>query len=101
MALFQAGVVDVNSQHRINKWTALHWAAKRNNSEIVKILVENGAEKLMENDKGEIAAQLTTSDEVRRLLGWRGEEKTEQNFVPNETVLPTEQESSNVSEKVK
>ena len=29
--LFKAGVVDVNSQHRMNKWTALHWAAKRNN----------------------------------------------------------------------
>jgi ankyrin repeat protein len=49
----QAGVADVNSQHRINKWTALHWAAKRNNPEIVKILIENGAEKLVENDKGE------------------------------------------------
>ena len=43
----------MNSQHRINKWTALHWAAKRNNPEIVKILIENGAEKLVENDTGE------------------------------------------------
>jgi ankyrin repeat protein len=69
----------------MNKWTALHWAAKRNNPEIVKILVENGAEKLVENDKGEIALQLTTSDEVRALLGGRVEEKTIENVISSET----------------
>ena len=40
--------------------------------EIVKILIENGAEKLVENDKGEIALQLTSNEEVRILLGGGG-----------------------------
>ena len=40
--------------------------------EIVKILMENGAEKLVENDKGEIASQLTSNEEVRVLLGGGG-----------------------------
>jgi len=63
----------------------LHWAAKRNNPEIVKTLVENGAEKLVENDKGQIALQLTTSDEVRALLGGRVEEKSKENVINSET----------------
>ncbi len=62
----------------------MHWAAKRNNPEIVKILVENGAEKLVENDKGQIALQLTTSDEVRALLGGRVEEKSKENVISSE-----------------
>ncbi len=63
----------------------MHWAAKRNNPEIVKTLVENGAEKLVENDKGQIALQLTTSDEVRALLGGRVEEKSKENVINSET----------------
>ena len=82
----------MNSQHRINKWTALHWAAKRNNPEIVKILIENGAEKLVENDKGEIAVQLTSCDEVRTLLGWTGQNVSTQNVAKNETTSPTTDE---------
>ena len=29
--------IDVNSKHKINGWTALHWAARRNNVEAVKV----------------------------------------------------------------
>ena len=53
--------------------------------EFVKILIENGAEKLVENDKGQISVQLTTSDEVRVLLGGCVEEKQKQVVSKNET----------------
>ena len=28
---------DINSKHKMNGWTALHWAARRNNVEAVKV----------------------------------------------------------------
>ena len=34
--------VNVNSQHDINGWTALHWAAKRNHLNIVNLLCNHG-----------------------------------------------------------
>ena len=83
----------------MNKWTALHWAAKRNNPEIVKILVENGAEKLVENDKGKIALQLTTSDEVRALLGGRVEEKTRENVIRSETASTSDNDVTAVRDR--
>ena len=29
--------VDVNDKHKINGWTALHWAARRNHQHIIKV----------------------------------------------------------------
>ena len=29
--------IDVNSKNKMNGWTALHWAARRNNVEAVKV----------------------------------------------------------------
>ena len=29
--------VDVNDQHKMNGWTALHWAAKRNEIQAIKV----------------------------------------------------------------
>ena len=34
--------VNTNSQHDINGWTALHWAAKRNHLNIVNLLCNHG-----------------------------------------------------------
>ena len=31
--------VDINNQHKINGWTALHWAAKRQMTNVVKVSV--------------------------------------------------------------
>lgn len=60
--------VNVNSQHDINGWTALHWAAKRNHLNIVNLLCNHGAEKSVTTNKGETAASLTTEGVIRVLL---------------------------------
>ncbi|XP_022108404.1 ankyrin repeat domain-containing protein 40-like isoform X2 [Acanthaster planci] len=66
--LLQLGV-NVNAQHRINGWTALHWASKRGHPTIVRHLLTNGADRSLTNGKGETAAQLTDKEEIHSLLG--------------------------------
>ena len=64
---------NLNSAHKINGWTALHWAAKRNHKNIVKYLIrEAKADTTIKNNKGELAADLTTDQEIRTLLGAEG-----------------------------
>ena len=29
--------VDINDKHKINGWTALHWAARRNQQQVIKV----------------------------------------------------------------
>jgi len=60
--------VNVNSQHDINGWTALHWAAKRNHLNIVNLLCNHGADKNITTNKGETAASLTTEGVIKVLL---------------------------------
>ena len=63
--LLQQGA-DVNAQHKINGWTALHWAAKRNNMRIVETLLTNGADRNLYTSKGEQAYQ--GSDQIHLML---------------------------------
>ena len=35
-ALISSGI-DVNSKHKMNGWTALHWAARRNEIQSIKV----------------------------------------------------------------
>ncbi|CAH1154652.1 unnamed protein product [Phaedon cochleariae] len=44
--------IDVNSQNSMNGWTALHWACKRGNEDIAKILIANGADQHIKDFKG-------------------------------------------------
>jgi len=60
--------VNVNAQHDINGWTALHWAAKRNHLNIVNLLCNHGADKNIPTNKGEVAAQLTGEGVIKVLL---------------------------------
>jgi len=60
--------VNTNSQHDINGWTALHWAAKRNHLNIVNLLCNHGADKNVTTNKGEVAAQLTSEGVIKVLL---------------------------------
>ena len=60
--------VKVNSQHDINGWTALHWAAKRNHLNIVNKLLNHGADKSIKTNKGEVPASLTQENVIKVLL---------------------------------
>ncbi|RMB92309.1 hypothetical protein DUI87_31421 [Hirundo rustica rustica] len=65
---------DIDSRNEINGWTCLHWACKRNHTQVVSLLLEAGADKQVLTAKGELAAQLTSKPDIRRILG---EEQTE------------------------
>ncbi|XP_076853415.1 ankyrin repeat domain-containing protein 40 [Brachyhypopomus gauderio] len=66
--LVESGV-NVNSQNEINGWTCLHWACKRNHKNIVAYLLNSGADKEILTAKDELAVQLTSKPDIRRLLG--------------------------------
>ncbi|KAM4598730.1 ankyrin repeat domain-containing protein 40 [Polymixia lowei] len=74
--LVESGV-NVNSQNEINGWTCLHWACKRNHKHIVSYLLDSGADKEILTAKDELAAQLTSKPEIKRLLGVEVEEVAE------------------------
>ncbi|XP_068269633.1 ankyrin repeat domain-containing protein 40-like [Nyctibius grandis] len=65
---------DINSRNEINGWTCLHWACKRNHAPVVSCLLEAGADKQILTSKGELAAELTSKPDIRKILG---EEETE------------------------
>ncbi|TRY56073.1 hypothetical protein DNTS_017920 [Danionella cerebrum] len=75
-SLVETGV-NVNSQNEINGWTCLHWACKRNHKHIVAYLLNAGADKDILTAKEELAVQLTSKPEIRRLLGVEEEEEPE------------------------
>ncbi|KAM8843957.1 ankyrin repeat domain-containing protein 40 [Spinachia spinachia] len=66
--LVESGV-NVNSQNEINGWTCLHWACKRNHKHIVSYLLGYGADQEILTAKDELASQLTSKPEIKRLLG--------------------------------
>ncbi|KAM7386721.1 hypothetical protein PAMA_009374 [Pampus argenteus] len=74
--LVESGV-NVNSQNEINGWTCLHWACKRNHKHIVSYLLSCGADKEILTAKDELASQLTSKPEIKRLLGVEAEEGPE------------------------
>lgn len=47
----------------------MHWACKRNHKHIVAYLLNAGADKDILTAKEELAVQLTSKPEIRRLLG--------------------------------
>ncbi|KAL1452699.1 hypothetical protein WDU94_006903 [Cyamophila willieti] len=61
--------IDINAQHEMNGWTALHWAAKRGQKDIVSYLLKHGADKTLFTSKDETPLALATKPEVRILLG--------------------------------
>lgn len=75
-ALVESGV-NVNSQNEINGWTCLHWACKRNHKHIVSYLLGCGADKDILTAKDELASQLTSKADIKRLLGVEVEEVPE------------------------
>ncbi|CAG04114.1 unnamed protein product [Tetraodon nigroviridis] len=74
--LVESGV-NINSQNEINGWTCLHWACKRNHKHIVTYLLACGADIEILTAKDELASQLTSKPEIKRLLGVEVEEVPE------------------------
>lgn len=93
-SLLNSGV-DVNARHHMNGWTALHWAAKRGNLNIAKLLLKNGADKDICNEKGETASNLCgTNPSLNVLFGGEpngdasSSEREELPIVPNYIAHP-------------
>jgi len=80
--------VNTNSQHDINGWTALHWAAKRNHLNIVNLLCNHGADKNIQTNKGEVAAQLTSEGVIKVLLNAQASKLAPLPSTPKEPKLP-------------
>lgn len=59
--------VSVKSSNR-KGMTALHYAVQGSNLELVKYLLKKGANKNLKNKAGKTAVDLSSSDEIRRLL---------------------------------
>lgn len=90
--------VNINSQNRVNKWTALHWAAKRDHPDIVRLLLAHEADTTLLSSNGERAADMAKGAEVRQLLNGGddksgcecgSEQKTDLPFVPNYLAAPS------------
>lgn len=47
----------------------MHWACKRNNEDVVRLLLNNGANPNLENNKGEKPVNLSTTPSIQLLLG--------------------------------
>ena len=60
--------VNVNSQNKVNGWTGLHWAAKRNHKHVVSYLLNNGADLSICTFEKELALELTQSKDIKKLL---------------------------------
>ncbi|EFA08022.2 ankyrin repeat domain-containing protein 40 isoform X2 [Tribolium castaneum] len=54
--------LDINAKNSVNGWTALHWAAKRGNSQVADILLSHGANPKIQNLKGEDPSQAPLDD---------------------------------------
>ncbi|XP_064006549.1 ankyrin repeat domain-containing protein 40-like isoform X2 [Pogoniulus pusillus] len=60
---------DINSRNEINGWTCLHWACKRNHAQVVSLLLAAGADRQLLTARGELAAELTSKADIRKMLG--------------------------------
>jgi ankyrin repeat protein len=71
--------VDINSQNGVNGWTALHWAAKRSHKHVVSFLLQSGANPTIRSHKNELAANVTQSEKIKRLLSGEESESVQDN----------------------
>ncbi|KAJ8946303.1 hypothetical protein NQ318_004192 [Aromia moschata] len=74
--------IDVNAQNSVNGWTALHWACKRGNEEVAKLLVSHGADKSIKTFKGETPIDLCGYPNTLEQLGVQQDELGLK-FIPN------------------
>ncbi|CAF1403009.1 unnamed protein product [Adineta ricciae] len=60
--------LNINSRNAMNGWTALHWAAKRNHTDVVNYLLDNGADRSVQAHDQSTAAHVCKSDALREIL---------------------------------
>ncbi|CAM4980936.1 unnamed protein product [Rotaria socialis] len=60
--------LNVNSQNAMNGWTALHWAAKRNHTQVVEYLLEKGANKDIQANDKLTPAHVCNNESLRKIL---------------------------------
>ncbi|XP_060071781.1 ankyrin repeat domain-containing protein 40-like [Ylistrum balloti] len=73
---------DVNAQNRMNGWTALHWASKRNQRTVVAYLLTKGANPNLPNKEGEYPANLSSDADIREMLGAGDTAEVKQSKLP-------------------
>lgn len=81
--------VNVNSQNPVNGWTALHWACKRGNERIARLLLDYGADKRLKNYKGEVASDICTYSNINELLGSNDTTKNSQGHQDSNQFVPS------------
>lgn len=70
------GGVNINSQNKLNGWTGLHWAAKRNHKQVACCLLHHGADPCIRTLKEELAIDLTQNEDIRQLLSNKQKDDT-------------------------
>ena len=62
--------IDINAKHPINGWTALHWAANRGNTKVVRLLIDRGADKSVRANDGKRPKDVSvpSMDEINTML---------------------------------
>ncbi|KAJ1926033.1 hypothetical protein EC988_010332, partial [Linderina pennispora] len=60
--------IHIDSQNKMNGWTALHWACKRGHARIANVLLRAGADPTLKNTQGQTPLDLSKSDEIRALF---------------------------------
>lgn len=66
--LLRSGHVDVHFHHRVNGWTALHWAARRGHESIVKVLLQAGFDPEALSKDGRRPVDVALVDSIQQLL---------------------------------
>jgi ankyrin repeat protein len=67
-ALVEAGA-DVNRRNNLNRGTPLMCAARRDQMEFAQMLLEHGADPMLQDEGGSVAYQLASDPALRELLG--------------------------------
>ncbi|KAI8099769.1 ankyrin repeat-containing domain protein [Halteromyces radiatus] len=84
---FIHGGVKINSQNKMNGWTALHWASHRGQEDIVRLLLSNGADPTIKTNKGQTALDLC-SDRYPNILTMLESQQVERTSIGPEPSLP-------------
>ncbi|KAJ2851124.1 hypothetical protein IWW36_001375 [Coemansia brasiliensis] len=82
------GGIDINSQNRMNGWTALHWACVRGNIEVVGTLIRAGAQTDIKNNKGQTPLDVCKSNEIRAIFPDFKPSNSEASLLSNSANMP-------------